>query len=113
MYYILLDEPFNPSTLEPGAEYPKLFISWMSLDLINQSIRMGLEFGDTVSGVEIRGEWSQTMTRTMDGDDWVEFVSQTSSGIRPMVEDFQQYMLDKLVAENVVSGIVEYEEFEF
>lgn len=112
MYYILLDEPFNPSVLEPGIEYPKLFISWMNIDLINQSIKMGLEFGDTVSGVEIRGQWSQTMVRILDGDDWMEFVSQTSSGVRPMVEDFQEYMLNKLVEENVVSGIVEYEEFQ-
>ena len=112
MYYILLDEPFNPSTLEPGTEYPKLFISWMTLDLINQNVRMGLDFGDVVSGVEIKGEWSQTMTHTLDGNDWVEFVSQVSSGIQPMAEDFQLYLLDKLVTENVVSGTVEYEEFQ-
>lgn len=113
MYYISLNESFNPSALEPGVEYPDMFISWFNLDLVNQSIKMGLDFGNVVSGVEEKGAHSQIMVRKMSGSEWLEFVSLTSSGTGEVyVEKQQQYLLDKLVEDDTVDGVVEYQEFQ-
>ena len=78
MYYILLDTPFNPSVLEPGTTY----------------------------GNEVRGKYSQTLVRVMKDSDWLDFVSQISDGQQTMVEDFQEYLLDKLIIDGVVTGTV-------
>ena len=107
MYYILLDEPFNPSVLDPGNTYDKLFISWLNVDMINQTINMGLEFGDTDGyGIEIKGIRSQTLTQSISGSDWNDFCTQTSSGEDPMVDDFQYYLLNKLITDGVVDGTI-------
>lgn len=110
MYYISLYEPYNPSALEPGVEYPDMFISWMTLDLINQSIKMGLEFGNVVSGIEEKGRCSQTMIRVMNESEWVDFVSLASSAASEVyVEKQQEFLLNKLVDDNTVNGVVQYQ----
>ena len=124
MYYILLDTPFNPSVLEPGVEYSKMFISWMTVDMVNQYITLGLEFGETDGyGNEIKGTYSQTLKHRIDTtpvpiydgygqiedydmDGWTWFCSRTATEGEYMVEEFQYYLLEKLIDDGTVQGTI-------
>ena len=114
MYYISLAEAFNPSIADPGKTYPKLFISWLHVDMENEYYRVGLDFGNTDgSGNQSKGKCSQRITHTFSSHtDWIEFGSLMASGIMPMADQIAGYVLEKLIADDVVSGVVEYEAYQ-